>query len=207
MDTSIKSCIIKSQRCQRNWDLSKTISEEDLDILETAVTLCPSKQNIVFYTPYFIQNRELVNQIHDATDGFTINYETKESCTNSQSLANLLVLFVENREWINSKYRNEDTLKSQLALKETETVKNDKLLSIGVAAGYLNLSASILGLSTGFCSCFDNEKIKEILNIKNNILLLIGIGYPDEQRNCREHHLDNRFIFPSFLKKIEVTRL
>ena len=46
---SIDKAIRASQRCQRNWDLTQVIAEEDVKTLQTAVTQCASKQNDVYY--------------------------------------------------------------------------------------------------------------------------------------------------------------
>ena len=69
--------------------------------------------------------------------------------------------------------------------------------SIGIAAGYLNLTAHLLGYKTGFCGGFKLNKIEKILNTKNS-KLIIGIGYPDKTKDRREHHLDPSYIFPTF---------
>jgi nitroreductase len=65
----------------------------------------------------------------------------------------------------------------------------------------------MLGLSTGCCSCFDDDKIRKILNINDSVLLLMGIGYPNDNKNRREHHKDQNFMFPTFSKKMEVIKI
>ena len=50
----LKKAIHKSQHVQRNWDLSKSIPEEDLEMIKEAITGAPSKQNVTFFKPYFI---------------------------------------------------------------------------------------------------------------------------------------------------------
>lgn len=203
----IKKSIHKSQHCQRNWDLNRQISEEDLQVLETAVTACPSKQNIVFYKPYFIQDRNVIEQIHATTNGFTVNYETGENQTNSQTLANLLVVLVEDTTWFDAKTRNVEMKNSQQTNVEDKSMQKNKLLSVGVAAGYLNLTATMLGFSTGCCTCFNGDEIQKILGIDDSVMLLMGIGYPDDGKNRREHHSDQNFMFPTFSKKMNVTRI
>jgi xanthine dehydrogenase molybdopterin-binding subunit B len=74
----IKKSIIKSQHCQRNYDLSKAIPQDDLDVLIYAATNCPSKQNIAYYKVHVITNQEVISNIHNMTNGFTVNYETNE---------------------------------------------------------------------------------------------------------------------------------
>jgi hypothetical protein len=199
----IEKNIRKSQHCQRNWDLSKTIPEDDIQILKTAVTECPSKQNIIFYTPYFITNREAIEEIYKTTDGFTVSYSQKKYQTNSQTLANLLVVFVENVDYLEKEFRNEETKKSQETKQISDKLKSDMYLNLGVASGYLNLTASMLGYRTGCCQCFDSNKIRNILKIKSEPLLLMGIGYQDISRSRREHHKED-FVFPTFSKKMSV---
>ena len=64
--------IHKSQHVQRNWDLSKSIPEEDLAIIEQACLGAPSKQNVTFFKPYFITDRDVIEKIHRNTLGFYI---------------------------------------------------------------------------------------------------------------------------------------
>ena len=56
----LKKIIHKSQHCQRNWDLSKEIPQEDMDIMLEAITQCPSKQNKAFYKVHFITDLALL---------------------------------------------------------------------------------------------------------------------------------------------------
>ena len=43
----LKKAIHKSQHVQRNWDLSKSIPQEDIDLIAEAVTGAPSKHQIL----------------------------------------------------------------------------------------------------------------------------------------------------------------
>ena len=65
----LEKIIKKSQRCQRNWDLSRSIPAEDIETMKVAVTDCASKQNRVFYKCKFITNRDVIEQIYDCTEG------------------------------------------------------------------------------------------------------------------------------------------
>lgn len=199
----IKKSIIKSQHCQRNWDLDKSIPDTDVDLLETAITQCPSKQNIVFYKPYIIQDRSTIEKIHDCTNGF-LRLKDNVVETNSQTLANLLIVFVEDTNYRNKKARNTQTADID---KNKDTLHNDKMLSVGVAAGYCNLTAAMLGYSTGCCTCFDGNSIQQILGTNENVLLLMGVGYSDNNRNRREHHTNKNFVFPTLGKDLKAVRL
>lgn len=226
-DKIIKA-VLRSQRCQRNWDLSRQIPQEDLEVIEAAVTQCPSKQNLTFYKPLFVTNREKIEAIHNASMlAGTINKESKEYVmrTQSQLLANLLVVLVEDhdpsdldkspsmmshhtgtlpQDIIDShiQYYNND-MDRMLELFE-EDYKRDKATAVGIAAGYMNLAASLMGYSTGCCQCFDMPKVQQILGVQGQILLIMGIGLKDEKRNRREHHVHPTEMFPTNQKSIKI---
>lgn len=222
----IKKAIIRSQHCQRNWDLSREIPQEDIEVIETAVTSCPSKQNITFYKPYFITDRAKIEAIHANSMGaYTRDKVTGEGKynTNSQLLAHLLVVLVGDydstqfdrnphikayfdREMLDSEvsaemsfgHKTHDSM-IEAALRNFE---RDKNTAVGIAAGYMNLTASMLGYSTGCCQCVYDDAVREILGIDGEILLIMGIGYNDPNRPRREHHLEPNSIFLSHSKKI-----
>jgi nitroreductase len=204
----IKKAVIKSQHCQRNWDLSKSIPSDDIELLIHAVSNCPSKQNIAHYTVHFITNRNVIEEIHKNTTGFT-NYFTnpKTQETNSQVLANLLIVFeaLDFKDSSNDKiFRNDETLEylatGKINVEQEKAMLKDQQMSVGIAAGYVNIIASMIGYNTGCCACFDSGAVSKILNTKNEIMLLMGIGYADPTRNRREHQLSN-FVFPTKKKQ------
>jgi len=202
----ITKAIIRSQHCQRNWDLDREIPQEDLELLITAATQCPSKQNVAFYRLHVVTNRQVIETVHEQTKGFTIRYGSNEKQTNSQVLANMLFVFEEldlNKS-PDLKFRNEQTynlLSTKISLNDLDTLRRDKNMAVGVAAGYVNLTASLLGYATGCCACFDEEGVKKILNMEKYPLLLMGIGYKNPSINRRIHHNDHSFMFPTKVKQ------
>ena len=202
MNNQIEVSIKKSQRCQRNWNLEKTIPEADLKTIVIAATECPSKQNICFYNVHVIQNREIIEDIHDVTF-FENDYGEGSGTTNPQVLANLLLAFTKNDLRTDA---NQETY-NKMHGKDTEanqaTLDKDLHQSIGVAAGMVNLTASLLGYQTGCCACFDGEKIKSILKTDDEPIVLMGVGIKDETLNRRQHHITHDMI-PSFNKNISV---
>jgi len=197
----MKKVIHKSQHCQRNWDLSKEIPQEDLDTMLEAVTQCPSKQNKAFYKVHFITNRDVIEKAHENTVGFgnylVVNENTAkfEPQTNSQVLANLLVVFEKHNEDHVQQHPN-----PEFEFDTAEAEKTDRDTAVGIAAGYLNLTGSLLGYSTGCCGCFKADEMQKVLGLENEPLLLMGVGYPDETRNRRMHHKDENFKFPTIKK-------
>jgi len=204
----IRNAIIKSQHCQRNWDLTQEISEEDMNLLVTAATECPSKQNVAFYKVHFITDRDLIEDIHDTTRGFTTNKHPSGYETNTQTLANLLVLFeqtnIKKTILDDTVSRNEHTrayLEGNWNDVHEQQLKRDTYTAVGVAAGYLNVIATLLGYSTGCCQCFDHATLQQVACIKGAPLLLMGIGYSQKGVNRRRHHIRTDFMFSTKKKQ------
>ena len=64
MIENLKQIIEQSQRTQRNWDLNKSIKDEDIELFKTAVSHCPSKQNRVWYNVVIVKDRNIIEKIH-----------------------------------------------------------------------------------------------------------------------------------------------
>lgn len=201
--------IHKSQHVQRNWDLSKSIPEEDLEIIEQACLGAPSKQNVTFFKPYFITDRDVIERIHKNTTGFYIQDGVKGGkapkgdrlTTNPQTLANLLIVFTKN-------FDKEQAKGSTDQWHNGELMEQDMHQAVGVAAGYVNMTAALLGYSTGCCSCCNKDEIQRILDIDEKPILLMGVGYPDSSKPRRQHHLKDELVFPTNRKgNLEVERV
>jgi hypothetical protein len=211
-NNNISQAIIQSQHCQRNWDLTKEIPQDDIDLLITAATECPSKQNVAFYAIHAITNRDIINAIYNTTDGFTISRVPHRTVMNSQTLANLL--FVVEPIPINTldkeAFRNDQTLVSSRGVSDPmaeRLLERDRNMAIGIATGYINLTANILGYNTGYCACFDDTVVKNLLNLKNFPTLLLGVGFNTPGLDRKLHQLDHSFVYPVNVKqKIQVTQ-
>jgi len=194
--TSIHKSVIKSQHCQRNWDLNKAISQADIDLMIHAATQCPSKQNNAFYSLSVVQDRNIIEQIHENTHGFRLFNEKNEIITNSQVLANILFVFesVEPSDRILDKNKLDEN-------SDMQTVHRDANIALGIASGYLNLTSTMLGYSTGCCQCLDQTPIQNILGTNNEILLMMGIGHKNPELSRRVHHADHDKVFYSLKKE------
>ena len=188
---TIKSASEIAQRCQRNWDLSKIISDDIVDVLKQVVINSPSKQNEEYYSVIFCTNRDIIENIYNntLTDAASENLDINK---NSQVLANLLVIFCKENH---NTGRNNDT-----------DMHTNRQLAIGIAAGQIALSASMLGLRTGFCKCFDSTVVNSLLGVDKSVELLLGIGYPNNSKNRREHQF-NSIWYPSHNKNITVSTI
>jgi len=221
----LEETIKKSQRCQRNWDLSRSIPPEDIETMKVAVTDCASKQNRVFYKCKFITNRDIIEQIYDCTEGAgylsenisdwhpleelgfkseqeainneyrkrtygNFNYFSKRlNDKNPQVLANLLVAFIRDRDPSEGPRTREQYVYGKHT---NEFIQRDEAIALGIGSGYLALVAHILSYSTGFCQCFNPRDISNILDETEDVLLLVGIGYPDPSLPRRIHHVTGR---------------
>ena len=163
-------------------------------MLKYAATQCPSKQNSSFYDCYFVTNRGLIETISRNTEGFYIE-QVNKTVSNSQTMANMLVILT------NSSNKNRLEYKINKNYEDQQAAEKDKLLAVGVCAGYLNFTASMLGYNTGCCTCFDNDAIQKSIDINQDILLLMGIGYKNDTKNRRLHHGDDKIMFPACPKE------
>ena len=196
--SDLKKAVIRSQHCQRNWDLSQEIPQEDLDTILYSVTNCPSKQNHAFYKVHAVTNRDIIEDIHSNTEGFGL--PNGNMTTNSQTLAHLVLVFEE----VETSEQHKE--KNRLYEPGIKTVNRDVNMAVGIAAGYANLTSTILGYNTGCCACFDVAAIKEILDLDNNPVLIMGIGIKDSTQNRRLHHKTGE-LFPTKSKepiKVEI---
>jgi len=200
-NTDIKKAIIRAQHCQRNWDLSKEIPEDDIQLIIDAATQCPSKQNSAFYNVYAITDRNIIEKIHENTSGFYL-IPKEQTVTNSQTLANLLLVFTA----MDKKSKRVEEKIEKYGDNEA-VVARDTHMAVGVAAGFVNVTASLKGYNTGCCACYDASALKEILDIKEEPLLLMGVGFKSD-KNRLVHHKDDSIVFPAIKKEpIKVTRI
>ena len=232
----IKNAADITNRAQRNYDLTKTIPQEDLDTLLYAAVNSPSKQNETHYSLHVYTDQDIIKQIYSHTKKFTMIRDKQDSdesfkvekdvfiqddtksVTNSQIYANALFVYV---------IEQGDTRGSQhRAAKENPNSNAAKVYgeqvaySMGISVGELILSAGLLGYKTGICSALDTRPIRDILGIKQNPKLLVGVGIPNSQLERTQHadvlnkhipekfrtgELEDHWKFPTFKKYTKVT--
>lgn len=201
--SDIKKAVVRSQHCQRNFDLSRQIPQEDLDLLVYAATNCPSKQNHRFYNLHVITNKDVINKVHELSPGTSAKNKITgefEMTTNSQVLANAIFVFeAMPYDKMTKTYQEKLT-----TYEDFDCYMRDLNTAIGIAAGYVNLTASMLYYSTGCCQCFDTDAIQSYLKLNERPALIMGIGYKNENHNRRVHAVDKNLVF-STRKKEEIT--
>ena len=230
---TLKSAVDITQRAQRNYDLSKSIPQADLDTLIYTAINSPSKQNETHFKLKVYTDPNLIHNIYDCTKRFGLfnrdifdkmykdtdegvignnKYEVK----NSQVLANVVFVYCDDED--NLRGSEQVIANRGNASEETRNFFTRlKDFSIGISSGQLSLVAALLGYKTGFCSAYDLSQLRAIT--KDEPKLMVGIGYENIDKDRRLHGTlfnrdipkqyrtgedDERWRFPSFDKKIKI---
>ena len=228
-DQSLTDLLWNSQRCQRNWDLTKEIPESDQNLLLHAIKSAPSKQNEKHFKVFVISNYDARKKIYDCTKNFahdadgeslcyypdgTINYKNQ-----SQLMGNLLFVFCRDK---NDIYRASESYSGGEFVEEDKNVLQSGLLdlstpekkrrvqdkynaiglhAIGISIGYLLVTAHMLGYKTGCSSGFAPGAVMEVTG-NDHPEVVVAVGYGDHTRDRKEEHFDRTRLFPSFDKEI-----
>jgi len=200
-NSSLVKAIHRSQHTQRNFNRDKEIPIEDIKTIITAATQCPSKHNLAFYDLHIIQNRNVIDEIYKTTTNMYMTKEEQiarelETLSNPQVLANLVLVFTKS-DFKNSNHQFHKNLRDLIKstsshVNDREILKTDMNQAVGIAAGYVNIIATLLGYETGYCRCvMDKQRLLSILEIdkKVPIILLMGIGFKNDGINRRSHPL------------------
>ena len=238
MNNEIKQAVDLTNKAQRNYDLTKSIPQEDLDMLIYAAANSPSKQNETHYSLHVYTDETIIKQIYSHTKKFTMIRDKQDqdesfkveddvyiqndakSVTNSQIYANALFVYVKGEGSIN-KYNVQHYAAKLNPNSSAAKVYNEQVAySMGISVGELILSAGLLGYTTGICSALDTIPIRDILGIKQNPKLLVGVGFPNIQLERTQHSevlnkdvpekfrtgaLEEHWNFPTFKKHTKVT--
>lgn len=203
------------KKCQRNWDLSKTVPEEHIKHFIDLAYNTPSKQYEAYYDLYVLTNKSLIQQLLDHTWGFTqsINKNTSTSevpsiSRNPQMGANIYFLWVK---------KHPETMRN-FNLDGTKRSVNDKgrdgnsHYAIGVSAGIVAFCAAQLGYVTGFSKNHEHPEFptfwNDCLNIptSNSIGIGLGIGFPQESRKWNESDETELLVGYPEIQRIDVKK-
>ena len=205
MNDEIKKAIDVCKKAQRNYDLNKTISEDDLETLIYVATNSPSKQNETHFSLRVYTDPNIIRQIYKRTELFTFqtNLQTDKiftdtenkfitdhrySVTNSQILANAVFVYCDETRNIRSGTHIVATKPNATKLAK-DTLLEQKNMSIGISSGQLVMAAALLGYKTGYCSAFERsgDSVQKALKLESEPKLLVGVGYPNESMDRLEH--------------------
>jgi len=165
----IKASKIAGQ-CRRNWTYEK-FDDSDLHTITTAATNMPTKQNVLNYELVVSTNTTVNEKFYRVSVPYDGNFAPYN---NGQVNAPLLYI------WCDSP-RVEEIM--EMNNQHTEL----RHTSVGISSGAAALTATYLGYETGFCKCFDNVAVQNILKTytgreKLNPLLMLGVGHPKMKR-------------------------
>lgn len=178
------------QRCQRNFDLKKTISNDIVNQLYDVGYSTPTKQNLnSFQIVAFTQRNQIFEIAKTATsiyDEFSdqppkVKREiiSGKRMQNPQVNANVLFMFFHRSESRTSALRIEREGKTGDTPEFWRSVTN---FEMGLSASAIALAAHSMGFKTGFCRCFDRAMLDKIINplglSSDDFSVSLGIGYP-----------------------------
>ena len=137
----------QSRKAQRNWDHTRTIDKQTVQFLVDVAINAPSKQDEVFFNLYVVTNRDLINELYrDHSWGFNNGYDI--NYRNPQVDGHVLFVFARNPNPDSQRNAYIDESPKQDAPFSRAWV--NCLTSIGIASGYLTLTAAQLGLAVGY---------------------------------------------------------
>ena len=173
------------QHCQRNWDLTKSISDETIDFLLEAGYNVPTKQNLNSFTIVCVKSRDKIKEWSTVArnDDDTIHWTGVEQevkngvLQNPQTDANLLFLFFINDHERYSQLRKE---REKGTDPNSKTWYRDKMLEVGLSASAIGIAANQLGMRTGFCGCIwkdiiPNEWTKDWNVQPEDLAVMLGV--------------------------------
>lgn len=183
-----KNAVQTVRKCQRNWDLSKTIPQAHIDHWIYLATNSPSKQDEARFGLCVVTNKEIREKIYDDFIWGSHRFGN-DAGRNTQAGANALFIFAE-IEATDDEYdtdginQNHDVVSDEFDLRTSLNFNRD----IGLAMGIISFSAAQMGYRTGFnTNLYYNkhttEDWKKLLGIPVETVwkpaVILGIGYPD----------------------------
>lgn len=199
-----RNAVDSARRCQRNWDLSRSVPEEHIHDLEYIATHAPSKQDESFFDLYILTDRDKIDFLaREHSWGFTMFPNAKDwVARNPQMGAN--VLFVYNARMDMQEVRNNHKDGSTRD-PHAKSRWDNAYASIGISSGMVALTANMMGYKTGYSKNFgykeepvnSDDAWGEILGLDkadNNLIYSLGIGYSREELNWNESFDNNEFL-------------
>jgi len=129
--------------------------------------IVPSKQNVYPYSVDIVGYEHSL--VKEELFKLTSCGEPDPNAYNPQVLAPLLFVW---------SYRpNSNALRFGTGHTYAEQLHNS-MLEVGISAMAVMTKFHELGYVSGFCKCFSGNKAREVLSIPQEIILMLGVGYP-----------------------------
>lgn len=162
--------IANARQSNRAYDPGREVEKEKLDAILEAVRLAPSACN---GQPYHITvcTGEHAKAVAAATQGMGMNKFASQAP---------VLLVISEMPYVKS------------AALGAKVKGNDyRSIDIGIAAAYLTAEAAAQGLGTCILGWLDDEKIRQICDLKYPVRLVITLGYAaDQPRQKKRKDLD-----------------
>lgn len=208
------------RKCQRNWDLSKTIPEKHIEYLSHVAKNAPSKQDEAYFDLAIITSRNIIDQIHDRSIGFSWFDDAGNplpSIRNPQTAANMLFIwFKKTPPTMRNHYQNQpghhapnpNEKDGAPKRQDDPNRKDNATVSVGISLGVTAWAAAELGYVTGFSKNLgDHHDLKLLLNLNLELepTYSLGIGFPDENLPHNVSHEGNEYpSFSQYEKEINI---
>ncbi len=156
--------IARNRQSCRSYDAAKEVEQEKIDAILEAARLSPSACN---GQPYHITvcKSEIAKKIAKTGQRMGMNRFASD--------ANVMIILSE-----------EPYVKT--AGMAAKVMDNDfRSIDIGIACAYITAEAAAQGLGTCIIGWFDEDKAKEICNIKSKVRLIIALGYAKDDDKLR----------------------
>jgi len=156
--------IAQTRQSCRNFDSTKQVEKEKLDILIEATRLSPSACN---GQPYFLTvcTGDTAQAVAKATQSMGMNKFTTDAP---------VMIVISEKPYVKT------------AALGSKVKGNDyRSIDIGIACAYLTAQAHTQGLSTCILGWFDDKKIRDICDLDAPVRLVVALGYAKEDEKFR----------------------
>jgi len=149
--------VISIRRSTRNFDTSRFVEQWKVDKILAAADTAPSAGNFQGFEVFYIKNKEIKKRLIEAA--------------NNQPYVNAPVVLVFCKDPSRVKINFPPEILAKFSLQDAT-----------LAAGYSQLAASALGLSSIWIGMIDEEKVKQIIGTDLTPSSILCIGYPHQKR-------------------------
>ena len=201
------------RRCQRNWDHSKSIPREHIELLAEVAKNSPAKQDEAYFDVYAITDRDLIEKLYENSDGFTTGalqgsaLDNFKVYPNSQTRANLVFCWVSRQPTTMRNYYQDDHDHDAFDSSD-KGIDNDKTpgtpkdagewsrnientyTSIGISTACVAMAAARLGYVTGYNKNIgDFDEVVGLPQTETEYLrYTLSVGFPNEDK---PHYVDD----------------
>jgi nitroreductase len=149
--------VMATRRSTRNFDTSKPVEEWKVEKILAAADTAPTAGNFQGFEVIYVKNNEIKKRLVEAA--------------NNQPYVNAPIVLVFCIDPSRVKIKFPPEILSKFSLQDAT-----------LAAGYAQLAASALGLSSIWIGMIDEEKVKEIIQTQLRPSSILCIGYPQKKR-------------------------